>query len=69
MGLVLFAWLTNQQFFKELTDINTIKNLRDLNDDQIMNDLVPFGIIDTGHEEYEEAPIYAVTNDNFLFND
>lgn len=56
MGLVLFGWLSNQKFFKELTDINTINMLRDQNDDQIMNDLVPFGIIDNHIDEFEEDP-------------
>jgi hypothetical protein len=26
MCLVLFAWLSDQQFFKDMTDINTLKN-------------------------------------------
>lgn len=69
MCLVLFAWLSNQKFFKELTDINTINQLRDMNDDQILNDLTPFGIIDTGHDVFEEKPLMAVKGDSFLFSD
>jgi hypothetical protein len=49
MGLVLFGWLSEQQFFKELTDINTLMKLRDKTDEDIENDLVPFGFIETGH--------------------
>jgi len=51
MGLVLFGWLTNQSFFKEYTEINTLDRLRDRSDEELMNDLVPFGIIDTGPNE------------------
>lgn len=45
MGLVLFAWLSDQKYFKELTDINTLMKLRDKSDEQIENELIPFGII------------------------
>lgn len=57
MGLVLFAWLTDQQFFKELTDINTLMKLRDKTDEQIEMDLVPFGMITNGMEDDEQQPI------------
>lgn len=49
MGLVLFAWLSDQQYFKELTNINTLMKLRDKTDEDIENDLVPFGFMDDGH--------------------
>jgi hypothetical protein len=48
MGLVLFGWLSEQQFFKDYTDINTLMRLRDKTDQDIMNDLSPFGFIDDG---------------------
>jgi hypothetical protein len=48
MGLVLFAWLSNQQFFKDLNDINTIARLRDKTEQEIEDDLLPFGFIDDG---------------------
>lgn len=43
MGLVLFAWLTTQPFFKEITDINTMMKLREKTEEQIMDELLPFG--------------------------
>jgi hypothetical protein len=46
MGLVLFAWVTGQNFFKESTDINTFSSLREKSDEDIMSDVMPFGIID-----------------------
>jgi hypothetical protein len=44
MGLVLFAWLTTQAFFKEITDINTMMKLREKSDEQLMDELLPFGL-------------------------
>ena len=69
MCLVLFAWLSNQAFFKDLTDINTIAELRDFNEDQIMEQLTPFGIVDTGQEQYETSPVVSSKGDSFLLND
>ena len=54
MGLVLFAWLTNQMFFKDLTDINTLAMLREKSEEQIMEELTPFGFYDDGIEEETE---------------
>jgi len=69
MGLVLFAWVSNQKFFKELTDINTISQLREMNDEQLMNELTPFGIIDDGQDHFEDNPPMAVKGNAFLFAD
>jgi len=67
MCIVLFGWLSDQKFFKELTDINTINNLKDLNEEQIMNELTPFGIIDTGHNPFDDPDIMiASKGDEFL---
>lgn len=46
MSLVLFGWLTNQDFFKSSTDINTMNALRERSDEEIMADVMPFGIVD-----------------------
>ena len=59
MGLVLFAWMTDQQYFKDLTDINTLLKLRERTEEQMENDLVPFGAIDTGHNELDDDIIEA----------
>lgn len=56
MGLVLFAWLSDQQFFKELTDIHTLMQLRDRSDKEIEEQLTPFGFIDNGQDEDEFEP-------------
>lgn len=56
MGLVFFAWMTQQNFFKEHTDINTLMRLREKSDEDIENDLTPFGFLDTHQEEIESEP-------------
>lgn len=48
MGLVLFAWLSSQSYFKELNNIDTIAKLRDKTEEELMNSLLPFGIVDDG---------------------
>lgn len=48
MGLVLFGWLSHQQYFKELTDIHTMQHLRDKTSAEIDMDMAPFGYIDDG---------------------
>jgi hypothetical protein len=66
MGLVLFAWLSDQLYFKELTSINTLANLREKNDDEVMQDLAPFGFIQDGTEE---RIIIEVSGDRWMVVD
>jgi acetoin utilization deacetylase AcuC-like enzyme len=53
MNLVIFAWLTDQNYFKEMTDINTLSKLRERTEEQIEENLLPFGFVDDGREEPE----------------
>jgi hypothetical protein len=55
MNLVLFAWLSDQGYFKDMTDINTLMKLRERTEEQIEQDLLPFGFIDDGGNEFEDA--------------
>ena len=55
MGIVLFAWLSDQQYFKDYTNINTMIKLRERTEEEIMNDLSPFGFVDDGRGDIEEA--------------
>lgn len=55
MPLVLFSWLTQTKFFKDVTDLNTLVQLRDHSDEQIMNELTPFGFIEDGRDEHHEV--------------
>jgi Terminase large subunit, T4likevirus-type, N-terminal/Terminase RNaseH-like domain len=55
MGLVLFGWLSDQQYFKDYTNINTMIKLRERSEEEIMSDLSPFGFVDDGRGDLEEA--------------
>jgi hypothetical protein len=48
MCLVFFAWLTDQQYFKDLTDDDIRKQLFDSQKEIIEADMAPFGFIDDG---------------------
>lgn len=65
MCLVLFAWLSDQQYFKELTDINTLMKLRDKTDEEIEADLLPFGFIETGHDSDDVVDMTEKWNPEF----
>ena len=62
MNLVIFSWLTDQTYFKDMTDINTMMALREKTEEEIEQDLLPFGFIDTG-EEIETGGFKVVEND------
>lgn len=62
MGLVFFAWMTNQIFFKEYTDISTLIRLREKSDEEIEADLTPFGFMDDHNDPPEEAEAPAGWN-------
>lgn len=72
MPLVLFAWLTQTKYFKDMTDINTIVELREQSDEQIMNELTPFGFISDGQTEEPEVHSndiwFNVGRDVFIFD-
>lgn len=55
MCLVLFAWLTEQQYFKDYTNINTLMSLREKSEEDMEQDMSPFGFFDDGREEYDES--------------
>lgn len=55
MGLVLFSWLSDQSYFRDLTDINTMSQLREKTDEQIEENLLPFGFIDDGLGDFESG--------------
>jgi hypothetical protein len=55
MNLVIFAWLSDQTYFKDMTDINTLMKLRQRTEEQIEEDLLPFGFIDDGSDTDEDG--------------
>lgn len=66
MGLVLFAWLSDQQYFKDYTDINTLVRLREKSDEELMSDLSPFGFVDDHQEDVMDL-LELRRTDNWLF--
>ena len=53
--LVLFAWLVDQQYFKELINLNIREKLYQNRMDSIDDMTVPFGIIDDGLDDKYET--------------
>ncbi len=65
MGLVLFAWLTDQSYFREATDINTTALLRERTSDQINDSMMPFGFDESSLRKIEAyREFYKETNMN-----
>jgi hypothetical protein len=54
MGLVLFAWLTAQSFFREYTNTDIRQQLLDHTNTIIEDSLVPVGIFDGNYEDESE---------------
>ena len=54
MNLVLFAWMSEQAYFKDMTDINTLVKLREKTEEQIEEEMLPFGFMDDGENFYED---------------
>jgi hypothetical protein len=70
MCLVLFAWLSDQQYFKDYTNINTLMTLRDKTEDEIEQDLAPFGFVFDGREgdEYRDDEYEKFVPDSWIWN-
>jgi len=51
--LVMFAWLSNQTYFKELTDQDIRARLVDEQQHMLEQDMAPFGFLDDGLQEPE----------------
>ena len=50
MCMVIFAWLVQQEYFKEMTDNDVRQRIYDEQKNQIEQDMAPFGFITTGLE-------------------
>jgi hypothetical protein len=55
MCLVIFAWMTTQTYFRDLTDVDFRRKLEDFNREMIEDELVPFGFIDDGLGDDEKT--------------
>ena len=67
MCLVLFAWLSEQQYFKDYTNINTLMSLREKSEDDLEQDMAPFGFMDDGRVDYDES-IEKIVPDAWMWN-
>ena len=65
MCMVLFAWMSDQQYFKDLTDINTLMKLREKTEEEMESDMTPFGMITTGHDEHEDVIEIGIGTQSF----
>ena len=69
MCLVLFAWLSDQSYFREYTDINTLSSLREKTEEDIEQDVAPFGFILDGREDFYDETFEQINPDAWIFND
>jgi hypothetical protein len=63
MCMVLFAWATNQQFFKDMTDTDFRKKLMEDRDKLITDDILPFGFIEDG---MPDENVVEINNDEII---
>jgi hypothetical protein len=68
MCLVLFAWMSEQQFFKDYTNINTLMSLREKTEEDLEQDMAPFGFIHNGREEYHDEDYFEISPDSWIWN-
>jgi hypothetical protein len=69
MCLVLFAWLSEQQYFKDYTNINTLMSLREKTEEDMEQDLAPFGFMEDGRENFDDTSYDEFVPGNWLFRD
>ena len=69
MCLVLFAWATNQTFFKDLTDTDFRKKLLEDREKLITDDILPFGFVDDGSEFESENTINNYDDNGSWYSD
>lgn len=68
MCLVMFAWLQDQGYVRDLTDVKTRDKIRNLYQTQIDDESAPLGFSDHGEPPIEEQVPIAVRRDrNWLF--
>lgn len=69
MGLVLFAWLSDQNFFREFTDINTLATLREKTEEEIDQNLLPFGFVSFGDDDDQDVIDLSNASRNWIFQE
>lgn len=67
MCCVLFSWLTNQPYFKEITNGDIRQNLYIQNAKAIEESLTPFGLMHDGRDTMETAPVLNLDEEHMSF--
>ena len=67
MALVVFAWLTDQQYFRDMTDINTLQKLRDRSSEMVEDALSPFGFFTRDEQDHFVDEDYKPSGDHSWF--
>lgn len=68
MCLVLFAWLSDQDYFKDYTNINTLHSLRDKTEEDIEQDMAPFGFFEDGRDGFIDETYETYNPDAWIWN-
>jgi len=67
MTLVIFGWLVQQRYFKELTNMDIRKKMWEEQMETLEQDMLPFGIIDDGQEAQtfkdDKGTVWTVDDD------
>lgn len=69
MTLVLFAWMINQSYIKDLINNDVRKSYVLMNEQRIEEELTPFGMIDNGQDDLPADTHLAVADDSWLLVD
>jgi hypothetical protein len=65
MCCVIFAWMTNQQFFKEMTNLDIRMSLQKEKQKELEDDVIPF-FISNDTEDDSSNVVLSVKNDRWL---
>jgi hypothetical protein len=68
MCLVLFAWMSEQQYFKDYTNINTLMSLREKSEEDMEQDMAPFGFIMNGREDFYDDSFEDISSESWMWN-
>ena len=72
MGLVLFGWLSNQNYFKDMVNVDLRETLNKENVQKIDEMVLPYAIVDDGqdmHNDEDKQVFIATKDDSWLVKD
>jgi len=67
MCLVLFAWMSEQQYFKDYTNINTLMSLREKSEEDLEQDMAPFGFVLNGREDFFDDSFEQISPESWMW--